>query len=114
MMCEQEFDFPHGPKPNVYGARSGTAEAVPFQIAFMRPDPVVLEAGTHKASRDVTEGHRLKTSLAMASYLLDYLRSRATVGKPSSKKNMWRVYDNSTDCFITFGASVLFLLPREA
>jgi hypothetical protein len=36
-MCEREFEFPQGQKPNVYGAWSGTAEGVPFQIAFMRP-----------------------------------------------------------------------------
>jgi hypothetical protein len=29
--------IPPGLKPNVYEARSGTAEAMPFQIAFMRP-----------------------------------------------------------------------------
>jgi len=31
------FDFPQGLTPNVYGTRSRTAEAVPFQITFMRP-----------------------------------------------------------------------------
>ena len=36
MMGGREFDFPQGLKPNVYGTRSGTAEAVPFQIVFMR------------------------------------------------------------------------------
>jgi len=39
MMCGWEFDLPQGLKPKVYGARSGTAEAVPFQIALMRPVP---------------------------------------------------------------------------
>jgi hypothetical protein len=33
----REFDFPQGLKPSVYGTRSGTAEAVPLQITFMRP-----------------------------------------------------------------------------
>jgi len=36
MMGGREFDFPQGLKPNDYGSRSGTAEAVPFQITFMR------------------------------------------------------------------------------
>src|SRR5271157_6092292 len=37
MLGLREFDFPRGLKPNVYGTRSGTAKAVPFQITFMRP-----------------------------------------------------------------------------
>jgi len=30
--CVREFEFPLGLKPSVYDARSGTAEALPFQI----------------------------------------------------------------------------------
>jgi hypothetical protein len=34
MMAMTEFDFPQRLKPSVDDARNGTAEAVPFQIAF--------------------------------------------------------------------------------
>jgi 4-hydroxymandelate oxidase len=46
MMKLREFDFPQGLKPKVYAARNGTAEAVPFQIVFMRPVlglPIVVD-----------------------------------------------------------------------
>src|SRR5271166_6103977 len=33
----RELESPQGLKPDVYDARIGTAEAVPFQIAFLRP-----------------------------------------------------------------------------
>src|SRR5271157_611258 len=33
----REFDFPQGLKPNTYNVRSGVAEGVPFQGAFVRP-----------------------------------------------------------------------------
>src|SRR5271157_1173701 len=36
-MCAGKFDPPQGLKPNVFDARNGTAEAVPFQIEFMKP-----------------------------------------------------------------------------
>jgi len=36
MMGEREFDFPEGLKPGAYEVLSGTAEAVPLQITFMR------------------------------------------------------------------------------
>ena len=33
----EEIKFPQGLNPFVYGARIGTARAVPFQIGLMRP-----------------------------------------------------------------------------
>ena len=38
-MGEREIEFPPGLKPNVFDARSGIAEAMPFQITFTRPVP---------------------------------------------------------------------------
>ena len=36
-MGGREFDFPQRLKPIDYGARSGTAKGVPFQITFTKP-----------------------------------------------------------------------------
>gem|GEM_PF-6861386 len=48
MMCVGRFDFPPKLRPNVSSARSGTAEAVPFQIAFMKP---VLTSELYRAAK---------------------------------------------------------------
>ena len=49
-MCAGKFDSPQGLKPNAFDARNGTAEAVPFQIEFMKP---VLRVSRQTSLRNI-------------------------------------------------------------
>jgi len=70
MMGGREFDFPQGLKPNVYVTLSGTAEAVPFQITFMRPVLAFLNGLTVHAERPPDES-RSNSALRKMLYITD-------------------------------------------